>query len=658
MKNPTTTLAAPAGANVQRESLESSLQLGQWFWVKSDGDEGDALERGRWLGCVTEIGSNYVEIESPRTGSESWYSTRVHFDEFWTKLEAAPNAAALIAQRVAHWQGRSNSLVAEAKALACSLGLEPVSIAGPKKDAGSGTALATLSAAVDVKGHRKALEKARDKTLPDLFKRIEHANKELVRWMAAQTMPALAQVAPLKQSVAQIEDRIFNISLYAGLTEDVVQVSNGKPATIDAKLHVMQRRLYMDEECLLDYQAGGMEFKNIGAFDSWLAQPANRDRILPHPRTLVAFRVRRAEKERDSEGSISAAFVNFELAEADKTTFLYMRNGEQLWRLTCDLEFGAMIFPDKAIYDPSEPKMMKLFGARVDRLIARTEYEEMVRDFEDRKARREAWDRDNPRLPDESHWDHAHRNPHYVSSFDHDPTNEYEPFDESSVHYDEGRELIAAEIKQYNRIAVIIQGLFDRSPVFHPHAPIRAWDADGFARAITLVYDASAALNFGEKPDFEAYRDACNASIGVGSIVTGQEHYWMRVEAEKEGKRLDNDWRNRSHYRPKLFQPYGDPGPGLVGPVQGWQAKAQRATFTWERERLREKRWGDNGPVKRTLTVPAKFLFNISAYKAGDFKRFFADPRTRSEYLKWAPLLLTAEDYLAGKVERRRRRGR
>ena len=37
-----------------------------------------------------------------------------------------------------------------------------------------------------------------------------------------------------------------------------------------------------------------------------------------------------------------------------------------------------------------------------------------------------------------------------------------------------------------------------------------------------------------------------------------------------------------------------------------------------------------------------------SAYTPGDYRQFFADPRTRAEYLKWAPLLLEAEEWWAG----------
>jgi hypothetical protein len=69
--------------------------------------------------------------------------------------------------------------------------------------------------------------------------------------------------------------------------------------------------------------------------------------------------------------------------------------------------------------------------------------------------------------------------------------------------------------------------------------------------------------------------------------------------------------------------------------------------FTWGRESNRRR----HPSVRQTLSVPAGALLNISAYRQGDFKQFFADPRTRAEYLKWAPLLLTAEDYLAGKIE-------
>src|ERR1700730_8119152 len=120
----------------------------------------------------------------------------------------------------------------------------------------------------------------------------------------------------MKEAIHEIEDRIFNASLYAGLTEQAAACCKGLPAEAAEKLHVMQRRLYMDEECLLNYDAGGMEFKDIRAFDKWLALPENRDRVLPFPRTLVAMQVRRNAKEREWGGNPIQLFINLQIDQA------------------------------------------------------------------------------------------------------------------------------------------------------------------------------------------------------------------------------------------------------------------------------------------------------------------------------------------------------
>ena len=52
--------------------------------------------------------------------------------------------------------------------------------------------------------------------------------------------------------------------------------------------------------------------------------------------------------------------------------------------------------------------------------------------------------------------------------------------------------------------------------------------------------------------------------------------------------------------------------------------------------------------IQAKITVPLEKLFNVSAYVPGDFKMFFNDPRTRRNYLKWAPLLIAAEEFHAG----------
>lgn len=113
---------------------------------------------------------------------------------------------------------------------------------------------------------------------------------------------------------------------------------------------------------------------------------------------------------------------------------------------------------------------------------------------------------------------------------------------------------------------------------------------------------------------------------------------------------MDADWRNphRGEWRPKYHRPYGNPGPGVVSrPTQVTFKKGvtTKATFVWERQRAYNHYSDDRSLVPVKLTVPVGDLLNVLAYQQGDFKTFFADPRTRVEYLQWAPLLLAAEKW-------------
>ncbi|MBA9859187.1 hypothetical protein [Ralstonia insidiosa] len=644
---------APESAEITACQSAGELALGQWYWVKTvakwdneqtgvkDGDEYE------WFGCAVQIGSNYVKIKSP-TGSY----IRVHLDDYWSMLRREENPEAVIANQVEACQARSKALIAEIHALTQRLGVaKSRAISGPASSSGesTGSALVTLSGQSDLHAYQNALTLAKEKTLPALHEELKKANEQLVVWIKASSLALEASIVPMHETIQMINDRLFSFGLYAGLAESAVQCCGGAPAAHDEPLHVMQRRCYMDEEALLSYEAGGMDFNGIGAFDAWLSKPENRDRILPFPRTLVAMRVRRTTKERETHGDLLASFIKIEEEHADKWTFLYVRNGEQVWRIACEIDFGPMIFPDGAIYRDGEPLMVKMHANSVDRIITRAEYDQNLVTYQEIEAKSKAWRRENPK-------EHQIRDP-YMSSmggtveirgFGSFRPYDWKPFDRSNVHYDEVMEVLNAKVKEYNRVAVIIQGLFDRSEILHPHPPVQTWRPESFSRSVRLVFDSSRALYDGEKPDFEAFRAKLNASMGPGSVVVGQERYWMAREADRENARRDRTYRSgASSYRYEFYKPDGNPGPGRIAMIEEWKPRARVAVFSWERE---ARRWG-RPPILQTLTVPAAEMFNISAYKAGDFKQFFTDPRTRAEYLKWAPLLLTAEDFLAGKLK-------
>ena len=620
-------------------------ELGQWYWYQED----DGVQKT--LRCVVEIGTNYLKLEYPRDSQDWGHSVRVHRDEFSSRLTFAPDAQQHIHERIAHYQSAVSSNMEQIQLLSQHLGLMP-QLGYQAPGQAESKSLALLSGQDNVEDFKQALVSAKKDTLPALFKENERLTRELSRWMVAESMPMKARLLPMRESIKNIDDRLFNIELYAGLLDTIATVSDGEPAAYGEKLRVMQRRLYMDEECLMSYESGGMEFKDMAAFDRWIARAENRDRIMPFPRCMVSMQVRRKYKDRDFFGSALNLFVQMKMMETDKYTFLYVRNGEQVYRITTAIDFGEMMFPERAVYDPSEPLMMYVSGSdRIDRFMTRREFDQRVAETEELKAKYAQWNLENPKevweqANPKSSWSWA--NPYRDNWFS---TSGWHPFDDSSVYYDQGMAKITAEVKEYNRVALLIQGLFDRTQTLMPHPIVQMWKPHSFAGAVELIYDSSNVLTYGDAPDIEAYVKACNAQITADSVVYGQEEAWMRREADKENTRTRNNWRiqeSHKHYYERL-RPYGDPGPGRVAKMASWNASRKTASFTWERERRGSRSFGE--VLKATISVPLDKLFNVSAYQAGDFKRFFADPRTREKYLEWAPLLLSAEDYVNGKLE-------
>lgn len=658
---------------VENEGREHVPTVGHYYWytyedevrveldqpveyVDEDGDivvekyrnEKRTIEQ---LCCITHIGSNYAKIQTVGLPNDRATSWRIHFDGFWDCCRRELDPDGYIKGQIAKYERKVRDLMLEVGRITQQLA---VGVA-PEAGAGDTMALAVVSGQPDVKAYQRALVKAKQEELPAVFEEIKAANEMMASWMKAKTLPLKAQSDGLKHVIDVIDGRIFNVELYAGLVEEITQIADGAPAAATEKIHLMQRRHYMDEECLFAYQHGGMEFKNLRHFDKWLARPRNRDRILPFPRTIAAFRVRRTEKDRGPIGSFGEYIQMMELREADKKTFLYIRNGERLFRLETELDFDEKLFPDldHHILKGGEIYARDHFGWE---LISAGDYEEQCRAYDresaEFKAECAAWDalskeeqEARREIGEGRPWWGHHDDPHH----------QYQPFTPESVYYDDIGKAVSDELKKHNRIVVIVQGLLDRSEALLPHPPWSLWTEEGFRSAIELVFDSDRVLTPGAKPDFEAYRAELNKHLAVGSVTIGQEDAWELWEGEKESARRERD--GRYSYRERDIErhrPYGNPGPGLLAEVKRFSKSKKQCTYTWTRERQRRRSRYDRNPsaeeIETTFTCDASKVLNVSAYKPGDYRRFFADPRTRAEYLEWAPLLLAAEEYHAGNL--------
>lgn len=213
-----------------------------------------------------------------------------------------------------------------------------------------------------------------------------------------------------------------------------------------------------------------------------MSRKDNFERLLPFPRCIVSFRVRRQDKKRECV-SISDFIRILELRDADKSTFLYIRNGDQLYRMETAIAFGEKLFPDTDREQLTGKLWARMFADRVEKIISDNEHAGIVEE-QDRKKRE--WEKRNAvyqaalksplakkrarkrglKEPDASCVDVPWPGHGWFDDFDN-----YVPYDRSTVYYDDITEKLDDEIRKHNQIALVIQGLLDRSPALHPHPP-------------------------------------------------------------------------------------------------------------------------------------------------------------------------------------------
>jgi hypothetical protein len=675
--DPACLVATPASAASREDPADDRPEIGSWWWVTdeaapgSDEDpdtEPDRYDRpGRqWLACVVEVGSNYAKLEGVRR------EERIALDEFHQRCVTEPAHRAVIDQKVDQHRGRVRELMRQISDLCHRLGVPTrQSLADAVADTPS-QALAVAHGVADVQAYGQALARAKDETLPDLFKAVKDQHEQMATWMRAELIPASAELARAEGVTERIEGKIEMVELYAGLTEELVCVREGAPARLDDRVHLLQRRHYMDEECLAHYEAGGMDFQDVAAFDQWLARDEHLHRLLPHPRCVLAFRVRRRDKD---YGDTLEPFIKFWRDRKNRKTYLYVRNGEQLWRLETTIDFGESLFPHKedsdllgddelwVIPDKDDIRRGRMLSVVTRRqLDAMVDYHREKRQFAARRLRQ--WHRAG--CP-EGGWEYVagdgdtkfhsewtvgsrHRQsgrPHgtwHHDDLDRWPHDKYQRLTPENIYHDDVMRRVQRATLEYNRVAVVVQGLLDRSTCLHPHPPWRIWTAEGFTAGVELVYDVSRAVTPGPAPDFEEYRRQLNRSLRAGCHTIGQAHAW---HAEME-RRLGSKWRQH------VAGGYGNDGPAVVHPIDRVRRDGT-CEFSWTRQRMRPK-WAPDPdrpgyqtpsypPIPVRWTCSPDHLTCVDAYTPGDFHLFYDDPRTRADYLRWAPILLACEDW-------------
>ena len=311
-------------------------------------------------------------------------------------------------------------------------------------------------------------------------RKMQAAIREQEAALEEQMAQMAAALEPLQKQVDRLQEGIWSVNLYLGRDEEIVPLRDGAPAPAGTPITVRQQVLRMDEESQLKIRDGGLDIRDLAAFDEWLlADPAHLDQLLPEPRGVVALTPRgRNEKRYSSE---------FEQAHMDnanhKATYFLLRNGDRLFRLTTEFEVGARLVP------------------RADEFTA----------FFSR--RRKPWERG---------------------------VDDRIPLEPGSSEWVEAEESADARQRHFMRVGMILQGLLDRTTVFHP-LPVPNLSilqpAAYLAGHIVMLADEENVLGTGREP-LRDWQRRLNSQLQVGMRIVGHFGYGWAGGGEDERLRI------------------------------------------------------------------------------------------------------------------------
>ncbi len=384
--------------------------------------------------------------------------------------------------------------------------------------------------------------------------RVEVLKTELKGILVEQEKILELAAAKWGDQLARLNYAIESINLYLGRDEQFTCIQEGEPAPAGEPITIRQTVLFMDEECALQAEEGGIDFKTISDFDQWLCQPAHLGQVLPEAKGIVAMRLRRGEKFYADATFWERIMFN----QANGGTYILVRNGQKLWRVWNNLELPGHLYPTKA------------------------EFESLFYD---------KWGQ--------------------------------EPLQPGSLKYQKALNEAQGLRKLYLQAALLLQGIVDRTRVFHPLPVERVnlLDPNPHPAVIRLIRDAENLLGSG-RPPYAEWRRELNDRLEVGKrIVFGGTSY-MRYQHEDQKYGY-----SRTH--PKFVD---WPKRDVVYTLADVASGGHDFQFQFQRE-------GTERRATFNLYKRDDFILNFDNATEEDIEFYLGDRANRHDYLSSFPLL-------------------
>ena len=435
--------------------------------------------------------------------------------------------------------------------------------------------------------HKRAVVEAK-KAVEEKVKEYR-THMEAVQQKARNLMwEAEKQLRPLQEQVERMNEGVWSIGMYLGVGEEVIPIRGGEIAEPGTPITIRQGTLAMDEESLLFADQGdfGEDVKDIELFHQWLAEhPERIDSLLPEQRGIVAIMPTRQGMSADPWTRGNSGFEN--------QTWFLLRNGDRVYRLlAADFSVGPRMLP-------VQDEFTSFFTAR--------RFNSVTREYDTVQLQ-----------PGTREWEEAEKDS-------------------------------SGRARHYMRVALLIQGILDRTNVFEgmpEHVSAleqRSYDSGD----IILLADVENQLTTGRAPFAEWQRDLMSRLSPGMRIVGAWNSSGLREHQDQRSYRgNDRITPNGAEYPPDR--------PLVVAASTGGDFKA-----TYERT---ETSWYENAYGRGELRSPKTgasirisrkdgWIIPIDLITTEEIDYYVNARSQRGEYRNLIPLLLKARDVLRDEAE-------
>ena len=425
---------------------------------------------------------------------------------------------------------------------------------------------------------------------------ITAKQKELERLMQDRLAAACAALGPLEKKAKLLQEGIYTIGLYLGHDEGFLTLRGGEPAGAEEPIVVRQLVLSMDEECAVAAEAGGIDAQDLEKFDRWLLEDeAHVEQVIPEKKAVVALVPRFTDK------SYEDPWESVAVAGENRQTYFLIRNGERLYWTWTDFRAGKRLVP------------------------ARDEFTSFF------QTKRTDWKTGEDR------------------------TVRLEP---GTLRWTQAEEAADARRRHYMRVAMVLQGLVDRTTVFHPLPDDELGvgfleEKHYFADRVRIVMDAEPALTEAGHEPFRKWQKRLNAGLRPGMRLIGAFNGMDWIYANEYEK-------TPGHSRlqpPRASDPQSHElhtiEERIAGEVDTLVFRYERDDDIWDPDAWRDNPdrpgWGWRGQWRKPKTRAActiraydTFVLPFDLVSVEEMERYLRSRTDRGDYLSMFPLLKAA----------------